>query len=169
MNAQTQSALPLHCPLCGESGVPIPSKDYCPHQSALDRAIEYLGAVEVAPGRYAYLTDTLARLSHKDHVNRWAITTSGALIKYEILREDGEFVYTASGELMASSNIMPAWWTPENRFAYVNAEGDRTHCSDDLNDQAEALAESLGLQHEEFFDPYLITANLETGEEEVAS
>jgi hypothetical protein len=74
----------------------------------LSRAIDALGAVEVAPGRYAYRSEA---------VNAYVIAE---------VDDDGYVWETA---------VMPAWWTPERRTIHK------------------------GNGH------YIITADLETGEE----
>jgi hypothetical protein len=65
-----------------------------PRQGSLQKAIDSLGAVEVAPRRYA------TRAS-----GRWIVTSA------EYLQEAAE---SGIGPIGAS---MPEWWKPEQRFA----------------------------------------------------
>lgn len=65
---------------------------------SLAKAIAYLGAVEVAPGRYAMTWG-----------KRWYVTDAEGV---ELTRLLG------GGEMIAHiPTVMPSWWTPERRFA----------------------------------------------------
>jgi len=64
---------------------------------SLARAIDYLGAVEVAPGLYAY--------KPANH-NRWYTENAGDLMVH------------LQGRRTPSRTMMPAWWTPEHRFVW---------------------------------------------------
>ena len=112
---------------------------------ALKRALEYLGAVEVAPGRYA------AKLGE-----RWHTFTESRLT--ERVR-DG---WRTHGNYQP----MPSWWTPEQRFAWrVKGSNVRLVCAD-LNSAMKARENPLG-GLERFAHNYYehITASLETGAE----
>jgi hypothetical protein len=71
---------------------------------ALSKAVAYLGAVEVAPNKYALTWG-----------KRWYVTDAEGV---ELTRLLG------GGEMIASiPTKMPAWWTPEQRFAWRDAKG----------------------------------------------
>lgn len=66
-------------------------------QDALARAIDFLGAIEVAPGRFA-VQDTAT--------SRWYVQNEHDL---RLVAEDREGYFTGAAVLL------PAWWTPEQR------------------------------------------------------
>lgn len=63
---------------------------------SLSKAIAYLGAVEVAPGRYAW---------HVPIGGTWNVCTADDLLAG----------FTDAGEIFGVP--MPAWWEPNQRFA----------------------------------------------------
>ena len=137
--------------------------------SALERAITYLGAVEVAPGRYAYRDDA---------THRYYVVTADVMERLPQYLDAEDDSHTAShggySEWCADhlSAAMPRWWRPEQRCAWrvVPAESPNAPDHDDpgpLPDdryptlaQAEDAAADYGqIEYER------ITADLETGAE----
>jgi hypothetical protein len=126
----------------------------CPHHGAheyhganvtpdpLAKAIEYLGAVEVAPGRYAF------RHTFEDE-GCFRVAPSDVLAAFgEILTPEGVIPSQRDGcdyyaDLLMDSVRMPPWWSPEQRFR---------KCEDAPNGCGR----------------YCITADLTTGEEVLA-
>jgi hypothetical protein len=64
------------------------------HDDSLARAVEYLGAVEVAPGRYAFRAFGEGPWKIADHLETWPIN------------ENSTPAYRVE---------MPSWWSPEHR------------------------------------------------------
>ena len=74
---------------------------------SLTKAIAYLGAVEVAPGRYAF------RISGQN----WFVSTTNALEYYFAgFASDGERLEYLQARCETAR--MPIWWTPDQRFAW---------------------------------------------------
>lgn len=67
----------------------------------LQSAISYLGAVEVAPGRYAF--------RDKQRDNIYMVVTEAML--------------SAHCSSWRNGHWMPSWWTPEHRYASVDDDG----------------------------------------------
>lgn len=117
--------------------------------SPLQAAIEYLGAVEVAPGRYAWTADK----------HRW--WTASAADLAAIGNTMPGYWAQALGKMPKAK--MPSWWSPENTTVWrcghcgrieksmlTRGRNLRKRCND------------CGFSVSEF---YVITASLETGEE----
>jgi len=90
--------------------------------SALERAIAYLSAVEVAPGRYAYQRDS-----------RYLVASTT------------DMVMMGAGSL-SLGRVMPAWWQPQQRFAWrMTCGGDHAGhpmgCSERITADLETGAE----------------------------
>lgn len=81
----------------------------CDKQSALDRAIAYLDAKEVASGRYAWI-DTLNDLDSVEE--RWFVASSKTAA---LFGEDPRELYSY---LRSEAIVMPDWWMPERRLRY---------------------------------------------------
>ena len=82
----------------------------------LSRAIAYLGAVEVAPGRYAYKQrDYIGEPGTYVVANAWTIR--------EVPIAEGNSKQAAQALALTHTVQMPRWWTPERRFA-VRLQGD---------------------------------------------
>jgi hypothetical protein len=123
---------------------------------ALAKAIERLGAVEVAVGYYAYRFEKSPG---------WYVAPSSAL---EILTRAlaGQAQKTRKAKALgiwAAGNYtvaMPLWWSPEQRFAWrsVDAEGNASEASTDKT-YAQHITHLGGGRVER------ITADLATGEE----
>lgn len=83
--------------------------------ASLSKAIAYLGAVEVTPGRYAF---TMLRRDHADWRNftacvsryEWFTVSADALAVYSSQE------YSEAYWLQAYAKPMPAWWSPEQRI-----------------------------------------------------
>lgn len=122
--------------------------------NALQRAIDYLGAVKVAPGRYAY---------RSDDVKSWCIATAAML---ENLSEAKQGRGPRPNLKPFCDAIMPPWWSPEARFAWRIAGNGPNVTKADRADRfgseraAKAEAHFIGGAAVE-----RITADLETGEE----
>lgn len=69
---------------------------------SLAKAIAYLGAVEVAPGRYAFRAFGEGPWKIAEHLETWPIN------------ENSSPAYRVE---------MPAWWSPDQRFAWRDAKG----------------------------------------------
>lgn len=117
----------------------------------LARAIAYLGAVEVAPGFYAY-DDGRGGMDWKAYsvADTFAMRDLGANFD---LRHKAASV--GAWERMSKPSMMPAWWTPEKRFAWRYT--DRVTIGAGLRYLQEPT------RHREQFER--ITADLTTGEE----
>jgi hypothetical protein len=102
---------------------------------ALERAIAYLGAVEVAPGRYAFPARTITRQPQNTITyEAWHVADKCALIK---------IIVHAAALSTVGAVPMPAWWSPEQRFRSEPCESN--HCAGhrftaDLETGAEVLA-----------------------------
>jgi hypothetical protein len=117
-------------------------------KQGLARAIEYLGAVEVAPGRYAM---TWGR--------RWYVTDAEGV---ELTRLLG------AGEMIASIPCkMPAWWSPENRVMLrcPSCQGVISRWPKDDAWKVDRCEHCDGILIEPDAGYDRITADLETGEE----
>ena len=126
-----------------------PTSMSAPQESALASAVACLGAVEVAPGRYAFADGWTGCGDGK----RWLLVSSEGLA---CLPRTGYHAWRSKWTKPA-----PSWWTPDSRFAW------RVHgVSSPFVDRAEAerIARSYGHRT----PPYRITADLETGEEVLA-
>jgi hypothetical protein len=127
--------------------------------SALSRAIQYLGAVEVAPGRWAFKP-------HKDFQGYLVVGSdalSGIDKRLDIFGTS-EAIAHFLGTATRSFVRMPAWWTPEKRFALV--EADEVALAYETLDQCIAEKErqrALGIPWSSLGS--LVTADLTTGEE----
>jgi hypothetical protein len=111
---------------------------------SLAKAIDYLGAFEVAPGQYVFLYQGASK-------PRYYVFAAHELIA---LAED------TYGDLtpMSAGLPMPAWWTPERKYATDLGDGERdTYLS---RETAEAFCKQF---HDE--NARIITADLETGAE----
>lgn len=111
-------------------------------QGALARAIESLGAVEVAADLYALPCKT-----RHGNILSWETLSGTSLRAY--------FLYLTTNEGKQRGHIsmrtrMPAWWSPESRFAQ------RCDLSGALSCPPETACESTHTR---------ITADLETGQE----
>jgi hypothetical protein len=113
---------------------------------ALQRAIQYLGAVEVAPGRYAYRNERLSR---------WEIISQAAMCA----RDRGGHWCPRHQWAVA----MPAWWTPDERFAaYI---GDEIVSRDMTRDRTVLKAHWALQDGQPTSVVRVVTAELTTGEE----
>lgn len=105
----------------------------------LAKAVAALGAVEVAPGRFAFRAFGEGPWKIAEHLETWPIN------------ENSSPAYRVE---------MPAWWSPNQRFAVVYAgpitAGQMTRAFASVK---EALA------YKAFSDDRIITADLETGAE----
>lgn len=118
----------------------------------LRRAIDHLGAIEVAPGRYAYRVE---RCAHGFDDSHRSCPTAGDQCEGTLGRWNvfGAVVY--SNRLCTSFKDlveMPAWWSPTRRFAV----GVSTKLAFATLEEARAAFDA---PHDVF------TASLETGEE----
>lgn len=106
---------------------------------ALASAIAALGAVEVAPGRYAIppTSDSYWRMAAKDEMELFALSKGVRRIWWRQARLK-----------------MPAWWSPERRY-YMRRKGETTGVP--------IRSPEPHKQYQYAFD--IITASLETGEE----
>jgi hypothetical protein len=148
---------------------------------ALALAIDYLGAVEVAPGRYAYPDHDHFEADRYPHPPcRWRVSGADAMIDACARGLDNaEAVRIHLAATIGGGVLMPSWWTPERQYAYRLVVVEQEHepsdeCSvDDLLPGAgEARYESI---HEveqwagdlvpRALDLECITAYLDTGEE----
>ncbi|MHB8415612.1 MAG: hypothetical protein ACYDB1_09560 [Acidiferrobacteraceae bacterium] len=110
-------------------------------QGALERAVDHLGAVEVAPGRYALA----------DH-SGWYVANERGLIACAT-------VPVSEGPSKGDCTEMPSWWTPERREAAKCAK-----CGTIVKGQQ--AQDTHQNSHPRSSHPfYAITADLETGEE----
>jgi len=156
------------CDTCGAEAEELCGKG-CPSEAtrgsgALSKAIASLGAVEVAPGRYAVRPDLLG--------DRWRFTSEQALrvlgSALTLATRDERSITSAlwrehSGNLVYA----PSWWSPEQRFAWK-----LTHGSSDVdNRRFESEGEAYHGMHS-YTTTYArgisverITADLESGEE----
>jgi hypothetical protein len=75
-------------------------------QSAIDR----LGAVEVAPGRYA--------LDDDETPKSWYVATAQGLLWL-----DSEQRFPDDDEQVGVVRIKPKWWSPERRYAHIDYNG----------------------------------------------
>ena len=107
---------------------------------SLARSIESLGAVEVAPGRYAVPMGGL------DKPTSWALATAEQLAAREPMTSMKPQDYPR----------LPSWWSPERRFAITTGT---LETFPDL-EMAEAFRDLnyTSLDH-------IVTASLQTGEE----
>ena len=122
----------------------------------LASAVAYLGAVEVAPGRYAFPSKVAPRWFTCDLANIALCEPAAGVYFAPIDKGDSFF-----GCKLTPCVLMPPWWRPDSRFAW------RVHgVSSPFVDRAEAerIARSYGHRT----PPYRITADLETGEEVLA-
>ena len=124
--------------------------------SALERAITYLGATEVAPGRYAYRDDA---------THRYYVVTADVMERLPQYLDAEDDSHTAShggySEWCADTQAveMPAWWTPERREAWrMTCDGGHVGARDASERFAAWPAEHLTCSER-------ITADLETGAE----
>jgi hypothetical protein len=120
---------------------------------ALAKAVQYLGAVEVAPGRYAFPARTTTKaLEGTTKREAWHVTDANGVI--------GIIVH-AKALSEAGAVAMPAWWSPEKRFAWrTNWEG--------FSERTQALRFKSRGDAERYIeggDVERITADLETGDE----
>jgi hypothetical protein len=114
---------------------------------ALANAIEHLGAVEVAPGRYA---------------RREAPVVPYEIISEAILRQYAPEAIATFGHRdrqFCGIVTMPPWWTPEQRFAWRTSDGRRV--VPDASQRTPGTMRKLGWER--------ITADLQTGAEVPAS
>ena len=114
---------------------------------SLARAIEYLGAVEVAPGRYAV----------KDGERYLVIDESdvpGLAFEFETGEPDPD--------ACAQVTEMPSWWSPEQRFAWRNYIGANRWAT--TVERVESVP-SAGDNPWPVLSRERITADLETGAE----
>ncbi len=127
----------------------------------IERAVDYLGATEIEPDRYAYFElDDLWHVVNGSKLEPLAITLrsvsgSKAQIKAHRIWRAGHFDVT-----------MPAWWTPEQRFAWRIASNGPNVCKADRSDRYGSEAAAKREAH--FIGGAAverITANLETGAE----
>jgi hypothetical protein len=121
---------------------------------SLAKAISYLNAQEVAPGRYA-----IPSKSGK----AWFTTNT-----------DGVIAAADESDVRLSVHRyqkMPAWWTPEQTFAYrLNSYGESSYgpWTDAAKAKRGATIDDLASQLKAFIDAKncdRITADLNTGEE----
>jgi hypothetical protein len=112
---------------------------------SLARAIDYLGAVEVAPGRYAFEFKGRRPLATIDP--GWLSVSTGDLAQFQAQREFEESDGRAYGELIDAAVILPSWWSPGTRV---------------LNRCDACSSESFPCHP---FSIRVITADLETGAE----
>jgi hypothetical protein len=124
---------------------------------SLSRAIDYLGAVEVAPGRYA--RQECASVP-------WEIIPEHVLIAVPAERI-ARFGTSKRAEYGIAT--MPAWWSPDSRFAWKLIYG--AQCQDVDNRRFRFKHEAFDGMHNytksyaSHIWPKRITADLETGQE----
>ena len=80
---------------------------------SLAKAIAYLGAVEVAPGRYA------AKIFDSSATGRWHLFPAERLKAIACDMDDPRVLWWPA----LRSVEMPAWWSPDQRFAWRDAKG----------------------------------------------
>lgn len=102
----------------------------------LERAIKYLEAVEVAPGRYAF---------HVKGAPCWYVVTSKSLAAYG----------KKQTPIVENPVAMPYWWSPENRTCVTCSKCDGRNVAKSHFNGARLCSGTT----------QRITANLETGEE----
>jgi hypothetical protein len=81
---------------------------------SLQQAISHLGAVEVAPGRYAWQTKT--------QQTHWVVTSAKDLERLSAYL-DHERATDLDWLAQSDAVEMPAWWTPERRYAVISKNG----------------------------------------------
>jgi hypothetical protein len=123
---------------------------------ALARAIDYLGAVEVAPGRYAFPLEV--------GKGPWRTCTPATLIEsYELHFEHA--AYTRAKQVYETRTVpMPSWWSPTCREVWQtvrDADG-FIYSSNPTESEGRQVLEGVcgapvTLRH--------VTADLNTGEE----
>lgn len=84
---------------------------------SLQRAIEQLDAVEVAPGKWAFPARTRVRMPENSVTNElWHITDASGIISICVHAK------TLSG---INAVRMPAWWSPQRQYAWrYHGKGD---------------------------------------------
>lgn len=101
-----------------------PLKGAAAQTNSLDRAIAYLGAVEVAPGRYALrMQDFWATMDAE--TTRWLADSCQRYLgtRDPNALDDTEALYDAWATLQTRAVKMPSWWKPERRYAWrINGE-----------------------------------------------
>ena len=120
-------------------------------QNQFSKAIEYLGAVEVAPGRYAYQQNPSAP---------WRTFDSDALCNLALNLGPGGKGYGPWAFTLEYAE-MPAWWTPEQQFAWAfeyNDCGTIRRAPGRFTDQTDAYFAGVGRVVK-------LTADLTTGAE----
>ena len=132
-----------------------------PQESALASAVAYLGAVEVAPGRYAFPSKVAPRWFTCDLANIALCEPAAGVYFAPIDKGDSFF-----GCKLTPCVLMPPWWRPDSRFAWrvvrrpLNKQP-RVLFTVRTEEEARRLAHSSdNLRHVE-----RITADLNTGEE----
>jgi hypothetical protein len=131
-------------------------------QDALQRAIDYLGAVCVRPGIKETIIGGDGRGADRTRVVREALYARRecASVPYEII--PGAILREYTPERIATFGhrdrqfcgivTMPAWWSPEQRFKWRSLSGGTVIADALIGEEAKAYCER-------------ITADLETGEE----
>lgn len=116
---------------------------------ALKRAIEYLGAVEVAPGRYAFPSKVEPRW-FTCGVENIALCEPAAQVYFAPVDAGRSFF----GCKITPCVLMPPWWKPEQRFAVKCLSCGK------IAESTNAMGGDCALEN----NGEIITASLETGE-----
>lgn len=126
--------------------------------AALAKAMQYLGAVEVAPGWYAFQGSW-------PNEKRWFVTDETQIIdRLGRILDKGYTPTTSWCYENFMGHMMPTWWSPEQRFASfdggkLKATGSTKAAATLCDTSAEAPVYGAPL-------PYrVVTADLTTGEE----
>jgi hypothetical protein len=129
-------------------------------QDALQRAIDYLGAVEVGPEFYG--APLYAFPTKLPDVPPWRTCDASTLM----MLHDAHIHYArprAFDIFVTRTKAMPAWWSPDFRFAVKTDDGATVPYH--LRENALHHAEGVRSHRRNPADTYAITADLETGEE----
>ena len=133
---------------CHEHVVNLVRKGYCDvgePNDTLTRAIEYLGAVEVAPGRYAWQPNG-------DEWRVWRVVDAETLL---------DLAAWVGLDPFRCGHAMPTWWSPERRLAW-RLVGDPTDTRYETKQDALADLRGIGAIGATI---ERITADLNTGDE----
>lgn len=121
-------------------------------------ALEYLDAIELAPGRYGYRSEST--------VPHW-VTFTSAQLNYS-KRQPGVEEEPPFSCYVFRAVHLPRWWTPERRFAVTRPRAITQHTFSELEAarkaRSAAIAASYGILGGH--DGYkVVTVDLETGAE----
>lgn len=127
---------------------------------SLASAVARLGAVEVAPGRYALRVELCPHGCDEYHCHDEPTTCPGTNPRWVTMAERDLEPYK-NGRRGVSYTAMPSWWRPDSRFAWRLPKGSYGVATDKrfkTRDEAEASAICGEIAER-------ITADLETGAE----